>query len=101
MPVPKPQSWFYYCPIHGQHISFYSLKTLQYLAKKYGLQVASNGRSIHLLTEKRISSFVLKNLIRLARNGLHWVVDKTILKGKPMHWIKKDNVFIQENVEKL
>jgi len=37
IPVPKPDDWWYYAFEHGQHISFYSLKTLNILAKKFGL----------------------------------------------------------------
>jgi len=51
-PVPKPEEWDYYGLTHGQHIAFYSMKTLRYLAQSLGLQVYSNGMNIHLFTKK-------------------------------------------------
>ncbi|MCJ7547021.1 MAG: class I SAM-dependent methyltransferase [Deltaproteobacteria bacterium] len=57
---PKPGQWWYYAPEHGQHISFYTLQSLPILAKKFHLNIYSNGRSFHLLTKKKISSFVFR-----------------------------------------
>ncbi|MBN2189505.1 MAG: class I SAM-dependent methyltransferase [Chitinispirillaceae bacterium] len=52
-PVPKPEEWSYYGLTHGQHISFYSLKTLRHLAKAFGLRMYSNGTYMHLFTKER------------------------------------------------
>jgi hypothetical protein len=54
-PVPAPEKWYYYGLTHGQHISFYSPKTLSFLAEKFGCKVYSNGFNIHLFTKKEIS----------------------------------------------
>ena len=51
---PKPQEWWYYAPHEGQHISLYTPKSLSILAERLGLNLYSNGSSIHLLTEKNI-----------------------------------------------
>ncbi|WP_292463383.1 class I SAM-dependent methyltransferase [Methanolobus sp.] len=64
VPVPSPSDWWYYGLSHGQHISFYSLKTLQYIADKYGLNLYSLG-DIHLLTENKVS-IVKKTLLKPA-----------------------------------
>lgn len=53
-PAPKPQDWWYYSLDGGQHISFYSKKTLEYIAEKYGLHFYSIS-SVFIFTEKRIS----------------------------------------------
>ena len=58
-PIPKVSNWWYYAPSHGQHIVFYSKNTFNYIASKYGLNYYSNGKNIHLLTEKKLSSFRL------------------------------------------
>ncbi|MEN8263816.1 MAG: class I SAM-dependent methyltransferase [Nitrospirota bacterium] len=50
-PVPEPEEWWYYGLEHGQHISFYSAKTLDYLSRRFGLNYYSLGW-IHLFTEK-------------------------------------------------
>ena len=38
-PAPKPSDWWYYGLEHGQHIGFYRLQTLKYLAQKFDLQI--------------------------------------------------------------
>ena len=45
-PVPKPGTWWYYGLEHGQHVSFYSLETLQSIAKHFNLHFFSNQQSI-------------------------------------------------------
>jgi hypothetical protein len=58
-PIPKPQDWWYYTLEDGQHISFYSSKTLDFIAQKYGLKYV-NLRWLHIFTQKRISNLQLK-----------------------------------------
>ncbi len=40
-PVPKPEEWWYYGLENGQHISFYSLKTFNYLSQIYSMDFYS------------------------------------------------------------
>jgi len=63
-PIPEPDEWWYYGLEHGQHISFFSLETLEYIAKKYDLNFYSNGRSLHLLTEKKIDKYCFQRLFQ-------------------------------------
>lgn len=67
--VPKPNEWDYYSFSHGQHISFYSQKTLQTIAQKFELNFYSNGKSYHLLTKKNISNFVFNSLLKVSLSG--------------------------------
>lgn len=57
---PKPQEWWYYALDHGQHISLYSIKSLDLLAKKFDLKFYSNGKNIHLFTKENKNSFWFK-----------------------------------------
>ena len=82
-------NWWYLLPDSGQHISFYSAKTLQTMADILGLSLQSSGTS-HLLTTKPLrqgelgralrSSSVLTYLSRvpgrmsLSRASLAWHV---------------------------
>ena len=50
---PRPGEWWYFTPEHGQHISFYAAQTLSYIADKFGARIYSDGRSLHLLTQKK------------------------------------------------
>jgi 2-polyprenyl-3-methyl-5-hydroxy-6-metoxy-1,4-benzoquinol methylase len=63
-PVPSPDQWYYYALTHGQHISFYSRRTLLFLAKKFGFNVCSNGFNYHLFTKKNISDARFKKALR-------------------------------------
>lgn len=58
--IPKPGSWWYYSLHHGQHTSFYSNKTLEVIAQKLSLHLYSDGISLHLLTERKISPTLFK-----------------------------------------
>ena len=70
---PKPDEWWYYGLGHGQHISFYTLKSLSILAKKVGLSLYSDGRSLHLLTPKIVPPFLF-NLFQNAK--LNFIISK-------------------------
>lgn len=60
--TPKPGSWWYYSLHHGQHISFYSYKTLAIIAEQLSLNLYSDGISFHLLTSRKIPSLLFKLL---------------------------------------
>jgi len=53
-PAPKPEEWWYYGLEHGQHVSFYTRKSLQLLAISKGLNFYTNGATVHLITEKKL-----------------------------------------------
>lgn len=48
---PLVKDWWYYVPVTGQHISFYSLETLELIAKKHECQLLTNGSSLHILSK--------------------------------------------------
>lgn len=75
-PIPKPEEWWYYGLDHGQHISFYSEKTFQYIANKYNLNYI-NLNDLHLLTEKKISALILK-ILKFSKFGLHKLLQKQL-----------------------
>jgi O-antigen/teichoic acid export membrane protein len=96
-PAPPLSEWWYYGAEHGQHVAFYRRKTLQYIAKKYGLHVYSI-RGYHLLTEHRISKWLFVFLTGAGRFGLDKVLslfmksrvmeDMRQLRGKPQEILK-------------
>ena len=53
-PAPQPDGWWYYGLEHGQHIAFYTRRSLALLAERAGLNLYTNGASMHLFTEKRL-----------------------------------------------
>ena len=56
--IPKPGEWWYYALESGQHISFYTTKSLSLIAKKFGRNYYSNGKSLHMITNKNLSPHV-------------------------------------------
>lgn len=69
--IPDPDSWWYYGREHGQHISFYSLKTLKYIARKYGLNLCSNNSNAHLLSEKLVDNNIFNKIVNSC-NQIHY-----------------------------
>jgi hypothetical protein len=69
---PAPADWWYYGPDHGQHVSIYALKTLHVIAERVGLNLFSDGASLHLLSPRKIP----KIGFRLASRGrIAWALD--------------------------
>lgn len=59
------EDWIYYGFNHGQHVAFYSEKTMKYIARKHNLNFYTDGANVHLLTKKMLPRFILRavNLI--------------------------------------
>ena len=66
-PTPLPQDWWYYGLDHGQHIGFFRVKTLQFIAKRFGKFLTTDGVGCHLFTDKPVNSTRWKWTMRLAR----------------------------------
>jgi hypothetical protein len=66
-PTPLPSQWWYYGLEHGQHIGFFRVETLKYLAHTLGLNLLTDGRSLHLLSKKKLSLRKWNLLRRIAR----------------------------------
>lgn len=66
IPAPKINSWWYYCLEHGQHVSLFSKKSLEYIARKYEYKLISNNKNIHILSKKKFNSniFIIEKIIR-------------------------------------
>jgi hypothetical protein len=62
-PVPEPDAWDYYGLTHGQHIAFYSMKTLRHLARSFGLHMYSNGTNMHLFTKNEFGNWKFRRAL--------------------------------------
>lgn len=78
---PDPDQWWYYYLNTGQHISFYSEKTLQFIAQKYNLFLNTNHKSFHLFSTKKLSNVYFNFLLGLSQLGMVTVL-KLGLKSK-------------------
>lgn len=66
-PAPLPNQWWYYGLGHGQHIGFFRVETLKYLAQVLGLALLTDGQSLHLLSKKKLSIRKWKFLRKMAK----------------------------------
>ena len=66
-PAPAPNEWWYYGLDHGQHIGFFRLQTLQFIAQKFGKHLVTDGVGCHLFTDKPLSSTRWNLNVRIAR----------------------------------
>ena len=65
-PAPNPSDWWYYGLDHGQHIGFFKLKTLQYIADKFGLYLISDGFDRHFFSKQKYSYKIWRMLMYTA-----------------------------------
>jgi hypothetical protein len=67
---PKPSDWWYYSLDSGQHISFYSTKTLKHLADKLSLHLNSDGKAFHMLSKEKHNNIWFYFILKLSDLGL-------------------------------
>jgi hypothetical protein len=72
--TPNPDQWKYYYFSHGQHVSLYSVSSLKCIAKKYNLNLYTNGKSFHLLTHRTLSNIVFNILLKLSLLGMQSLI---------------------------
>ena len=76
-------NWHYYGLNHGQHINFFSVKTLEYIASKYALYYASDGKQLHVFSSRKLNKNILFMSKVLAKVPLNFFL-RFFLKSKVM-----------------
>lgn len=66
---PQPNDWWYYGLDHGQHLSFYSRSTLEFIAKKYNLNFYTNNVDLHFFTKKKLNNKLFRILTNIDKLG--------------------------------
>jgi hypothetical protein len=61
---PGLDEWIYYGAEHGQHVAFYTEKSLRQVAQKAGLHFYTNGVNLHFFSRKKISPLIYRLVIR-------------------------------------
>lgn len=72
----KPSDWWYFTPETGQHVSFYTLGSLEYVADQLGWHLYSDNEANHVLTRERLPLNPFRENPFWRR--LHW-----LLRGSP------------------
>jgi hypothetical protein len=75
-PSSLDEDWWYFSPHHGQHIGFYSEKTLLTIADKLNLNFCTNGSNFHLFTPKKISMKAFNKTLRSHDKNLTKIFSK-------------------------
>jgi 2-polyprenyl-3-methyl-5-hydroxy-6-metoxy-1,4-benzoquinol methylase len=55
-PLRSALDWWYFVPESGQHISFYTLKSLEIVAQKLNCNLYSNNSNLHILTRRKMKT---------------------------------------------
>lgn len=50
--IKNHEGWWYFSPESGQHISFYTKKSLESIAERFALNLYTDNTTLHLLTKK-------------------------------------------------
>lgn len=87
---PGPREWWFYAFEHGQHVSFYSKKTLAKIAGEFNLNNLSFG-SLHIMTDKKLNQATAGLLLKLSRFGIFYAVKKMM---KSLTW--KDHLLLEK-----
>ena len=56
--------WWYFVPEGGQHVSFYTRKSLELIARRFGLYITSGSAAPHLLSEKPVNEGLFRLLCK-------------------------------------
>lgn len=62
----NPENWWYFIPETGQHISFFSLKTLEIISNNLNLYFYTNKNDLHIFSKNKLKSnpfFLKKNTL--------------------------------------
>ncbi len=70
--VPEPE-WWYYMRSTGEHIGFFNRVTLEYLGERLELDVHTDGRSMHLLTDRDLPGWSVWFCLRHGHRTFRWI----------------------------
>ncbi len=93
--INEVSDWWYFVPETGQHISFYTLKSLQFIAERFNMNFFTDGKYLHLFTDKKYLVNPLKYI-----SYKHQLIDKLLSRhfNYPHSLIHKDVEFILNKI---
>jgi 2-polyprenyl-3-methyl-5-hydroxy-6-metoxy-1,4-benzoquinol methylase len=81
--------WWYFSPTTGQHIAFYTLKSLEFIARQHEATLYSNGSNLHIITKHSFTSDPFRYLKKLGRM-------ETFLNSLRKKWFKLQNALYKK-----
>jgi hypothetical protein len=76
----KSHEWWYYALEHGQHVSLHTTESLKEMATQFKLNFYSDGKAIHLMTDKKINPLLFLLTVKMASRG--WLNRFSHMKSK-------------------
>ena len=76
--IPNIDEWGYYGFHHGQHVTFYSEKSLKNLANKLNLNFYSDGSNLHIMTNRKMSNFLFNIILILPKFQIDILIRKLL-----------------------
>jgi 2-polyprenyl-3-methyl-5-hydroxy-6-metoxy-1,4-benzoquinol methylase len=94
--IKKVNDWWYFAPHTGQHIAFYSRRSLEILGQQFNRQLYTNGHNLHLLTNKK---FVLNpvKLVSNYHNSINRILSRHFNRRGSLIQPDYDNALLKEN----
>ncbi len=66
--IPNPstgfENWWYVAPETGQHIAFYSIDSLNFIARKFNSHFYTNGNNLHMFSKLKIGNKQIKRVFK-------------------------------------
>ncbi len=90
---PGFEEWWYFGLEHGQHVALYTYESLQVLAAKFGMNLCSDKKGLHLMTRKKVNPALFFLIVKLSNQYL-----------LPLSWLFKrrtmsDMVLVKERLK--
>jgi hypothetical protein len=79
--VPEPEEWGYYGFGHGQHISFYNVDTLKFIAAKCAMNLYTDGACLHILSRRKLP-WGMVSVVKIVNKIGGFYLLKKLLKSK-------------------
>jgi len=76
--IPKPNDWWYYGLEHGQHLSFYSAKTLEFFSREFNKNIYKISSNLYLMTNKEFNELLIQILVKLFKGHLFIFISRKI-----------------------
>ena len=61
-PLPALDRWWYFAPEAGQHIGFFSRRSLEVVAERLNRRLSTNDRNLHVIAHESVSASLLRAL---------------------------------------
>jgi hypothetical protein len=95
------ENWWYIVPDAGQHVSFYTLKSLELIASKFQLYFYTNKKGLHLFTANKLKDNPWEqkqlSLTERIKNKLNSKPSKSIVKNPSL--VSKDFEYILSKIK--